>query len=202
MADVVKAVESELFGAHEWAGEHDGPLAAAPEPEERLEAKRALVRAAIALGEVEEAERLTIEAVEAESEVAAAALARLDALDAAREPLLAEEETAAQLALAPAYVARVREAWQGPRAGLAPHAALAAVLLGLLHRRAESAALFEELAAELSARVAGGALVWRESAQAAWYRAMVAWRGEAREDAASRAEERARAFGGPSGSMR
>ncbi|HVL48276.1 MAG TPA: hypothetical protein VM889_06950 [Candidatus Thermoplasmatota archaeon] len=202
MADLIKGVEAELFWAHDWAPEHYVPLADVSEPGDRVEVLRGLVRASIARGEADDAERWTRTAIAAETAVPPDVAARQAALEVSRVALLEAETTEAQLAIVPDYLDRFRGEWHRGKEGLVWHACLAAVVLNLKEDRESSARLFEDLAGLLSARVAAGGLVWRETTQSAWYRAMVAWRASAHEDRARDAETRARSFGGPSGSMR
>jgi len=214
MADLIRTLEADLFGAYELAAEAYDDLMLVPEAPDRAAVARGLLRAHEALAaDAEDAvvARQHQEAAMAAADALAEAEADLDdkeaaavaALEGAREALLAGLDVAA----AEAFVAAFEAAWVvGPQDALFADAILACVarsnVLGARGRgdieegakrvhHAEAAKLYETLAGLLGFRVGTGSFRWRETAQSAFFRAAVAWRFAGDEAAAVRAQGRA-----------
>lgn len=221
MADLVKALEADLFGAYEWAADHYAELARVPEPVARVAVLRGLARALDALERDDEAADALAKLAEAESEVPADVARRTAALLAAREALLDAQDPKEQAAtLAPAFLGAFEPLWAaGPREPLVVDAILAAMVhANLLAPRGHAAPgphdasqfarhrlageLYAAVASVLEARVRAGEHAWQESARGAWNRAMIAWRGAGEDDRARVAEEAARGLGAGAGSYR
>lgn len=199
MADLIRTIESDLFGAHEWAVDLYGDLAEAPEPSERLAAQRGLLRAFEALGRADDAMRAADGLVAAEEALDDRERADLGALDAARDALFADPTPEAARAFVDPFLASWRR-----QQHLLSDAVLAALACGnvlasrgrgrlpdaevrALH--AQAAQLYEEVFALATFRVGTGSLLWKETAQSAAFRAAAAWRLAGEEARARRATE-------------
>ena len=210
MADLIRTLEADLFGAYEWAADLYEDLREVPEAPDRLAVMRGLLRAYDALeGKADEAMRAAEGLVEAEEELDERERAILAPLDAPREALFKDPTPAS----AAAFLAAFDASWTG---GAEKQALLAdAALAALCHsnviaatrnktlppeeakaHHAKAAALYEEVNAILGFRVGAGSQDWRETAQSALFRASVAWRFAGEEDRSKRATEIA---GAPAG---
>ncbi|MHB8586777.1 MAG: hypothetical protein ACYDDF_13200 [Thermoplasmatota archaeon] len=207
--DLVKAIEADLFGAHEWAADllaeaasltqaaidHPG-TSAANAAELQHEAQLLAWRAARNAAAVVQA------AVDADAEGKPAAVtppppsrpaAPIDALSAAREALYAAPREA-RVAAAGEFAAEYEA--QG---GTTVDAVLVALCLSNVSRRehARAAELYETAADEFERRAHAGVLGWRESAKSCWFRAAVAHRLAGEESKARAATGAADRLGGP-----
>lgn len=204
MADLIRTLEADLFGAHEWAADFYGDLRDVPEAPDRLAVYRGLMRAYEALeGKADDAMKAAEGLVATEDELDDREREALAPLDKPRDALFNDVTPAA----ARAFVAAFEEAWtRGPKQALLTDALLAAlassnVIASLgkktldaketasLHARA--AELYDEAGAFFAYRVATGSIEWRETAQSAVFRASVAWRLAGDEQRAKGAAERA-----------
>lgn len=218
MADLIRALEADLFGAYEWAADMYAELAAVKEPVERLLVLQGLFRAFEALERPADATAAAERMVAAEDDVPAEVRERLAPVTAAREALLDADDPAEQAErLAPAFLQAFRAAWdEGPREPLVADALLAALAQANLiatrghsvpgetrasdapyHR--DAATLYAAVADLLESRVRAGESAWRDTARSAWHRAMIAWRVIGDEDSATRAEAQARGLGAGAG---
>lgn len=203
MADLIRTLEADLFGAHEWAADLYEELRDVPETPDRLAVLRGLLRAYDALeGKADDAMKAAEEMVAAEDDLDETERALLAPLEKPREALFADPTPAA----AQAFLAAFDAAWTG-RAS--KEALLSdAVLAALCHsnviaatrnktlspeeskaRHAKAAALYEEVNAILGFRVGAGSTRWSETAQSALFRAGVAWRFAGNEERSKRANE-------------
>lgn len=203
MADLIRTIEADLFGAYEWAAEFYEELAEVPETPDRLSVLRGLFRAYDALeGKAEDAMRAAEAMVVAEDELDDVERSVVSRLDATRDALLAEP-TAEH---ARAFLAVFDEVWDGANKqalGVAD-----AILAALAHsnviaatrnkeisaeeskaHHAKAAQLYEEINAMLTFRIGTGSAAWRETSQSALYRAGVAWRFAGEPDRSRRAME-------------
>lgn len=202
MADLIRILEADLFGGHEWAAELYPDLAEVPEAPDRLAVQRGLLRSLEALeGRAEEAMRAAEGLVAAEEQLDERERAVLEPLASPREALFERADGAS----ARAFLAAFEEAWaRGPKSALVPDAILAALarsnLLASLERKslapdearglhARAAALYEEVNAMLQFRVGSGEPLWSETAQSALFRAAAAWRLAGDEARSKRARE-------------
>lgn len=205
MADLIRTVESDLFGAYEWAAQFYEDFADVPEAPDRLAAYRGMLRAYEALeGKADEAMRAAEGLVAAEEELDETEKAAVASLAEARDALFED----ADAATAQRFVADFDAAWSAPaqKQALLADAVLAALAhsnviasLGRAtlppdevkrhHRRA--AELYEEISAMVGFRIGTGSLGWRETWQSALFRASTAWRLAGEEARARRATEMA-----------
>ncbi|HLE96717.1 MAG TPA: hypothetical protein VI997_05035 [Candidatus Thermoplasmatota archaeon] len=224
MADLVRALEADLFGAYAWAADSYQELLAVPEPEARALVADGLLRAVDRLLRDDTADAPNRAPVGADelrvlSDEAAAALAAaedavtpdartfLAALQAPREALLeAPDEATAQ-----AFLAAFDPLWaRGPREPLVADALLSALarsnlLEPRLRRRilpeegralhAAAARTYDEAAGILRGRVARGESVWQETADSALHRAARVWHLAGDAAETRGAEEREREWG-------
>lgn len=200
VGDLIRTMESDLFGAYEWAAEFYGDLAGVPEGPERLAVHRGLLRAYEALeGKADEAMRAAEGLVAAEEDLDDTERALLATLDAKRDAFF--EEPVVETARA--FVAAFEREWQNQQA-LVADAVLAALaksnVIASLGKKqladadvrrlhAEAAELYEKIFALLQFRVGTGSTDWRETAQSALFRAAAAWRLAGDEEKARRANE-------------
>lgn len=203
MADLIRTIESDLFGAYEWAAELYEDFRDLEEAPDRLAVFRGLMRCYEGLeGRAADAMRAADGLVRAEEDLDETERAILAPLDAPRDALFAKGDAPAALA----YLALFEPKWSGQAE---KQALLAdAILAALAHsnviaatRRKElapelakahhvsAAKLYEELYAMLSFRVGAGAPIWRETIQSCLFRASVAWRFAGEEARAKRALE-------------
>lgn len=198
VADLIRAIESDLFGSYEWSADLYEDLRAVPEAADRLAVWRGLLRAYEALeGRADDAMKAAEAMVAAEAELPHEVSQRLAALDAARDALLESAGPEAARAFVDAFDAawadaRARETMVADAilAALARSNVLASRQAGdprALHR--ESAALYEQLSAMLHKRVEAGALLWKETAASAVNRRVVALRLAGDDESARRLAE-------------
>lgn len=203
MADLIRTLEADLFGAHEWAADLYEELVDLPETPDRLAVHRGLLRAYEALeGKAAEAMKAAEGMVAAEEDLDERERAILAPLDAPRDALFAD----ANPATAAAFLAAFEKAWTGraEKETLLSDAILAAlchsnVIAATRNKtlppgeakahHAKAAALYEEVNALLGFRVGTGSAAWRETAQGALFRASVAWRFAGNEERSKRATE-------------
>lgn len=203
MADLIRTMEADLFGAYEWAAELYEELTDVPEAPDRLAVHRGLLRAYEALeGKADEAMRAAEGLVAAEEDLDEREREILSALEKPREALLSDAtpQTAA------AFLAAFEPRWstRAEKEALLSDAILAAlchsnVIAATRNKalppedakahHAKAAALYEEIHALLGFRVGTGSLAWRETAQSALFRASVAWRFAGDEQRSRRATE-------------
>jgi hypothetical protein len=202
--DLIRTIESDLFGGYEWAAEFYGDLASTESAPDRLAVQRGLFRCFEALQRPDDAMRAADALVAAEDELDDVERAVLSPLEAPRDALF-EEASAAN---AERFLAVFDPEWQkgqhAAKQALVPDAILAALAnsnviaslgkktlpaddIKARHRRA--AELYEEIFAMLTFRVGTGAFEWRETAQSALFRAAAAWRLAGDESKAKRATE-------------
>lgn len=200
MADLIRTMEADLFGAYEWAAEFYGDLADVPEGPDRLAVHRGLLRAYEALEDkADEAMRAAEGLVEAEDALDETERALLAPLDAPREALF-EDPTPER---ARAFLAVFEPTWSKQQA-LLPDAILAALAksnviasreratledAALRRLHAEAAELYEAVFALAQFRVGTGSSAWKETAQSALFRAAAAWRLAGEAERAGRAQE-------------
>ena len=210
MADLIRTLEADLFGAYEWAADLYEDLREVPEVPDRLAVLRGLLRAYDALeGKAADAMRAAEDMVAAEEELDERERAILAPLDAPREALFQD----ANPQTAGAFLAAFEAAWTGraEKSTLLSDAILAAlchsnVIAATRNKalppeeakahHAKAGALYEEVNAILGFRVGTGSQDWRETAQSALFRASVAWRFAGDETRSTRATEIA---GAPAG---
>lgn len=203
MSDLVRTIESDLFGAYEWAADLYEDLVDVPEAPDRLAVHRGLLRCYEALeGKAVEAMRAADGLVEAEEALDDTERATLAPLDAAREALFASGDAPSAIAFLSAF----EPAWSGHahKQALVPDAILAALahsnVLAATRRKdltpaeakahhVRAAELYEELYAMFSFRVGTGEPVWKETMQSCIFRASVAWRFAGEEGRSHRATE-------------
>lgn len=200
MADLIRTMEADLFGAYEWAAEFYEDLTAVPEGPDRLAVHRGLLRAYEALeGKSEEAMRAAEGLVEAEEALDDTERELLGRLDAPRDALFENADAESARAFAAAFDA----VWEKQQA-LVADAILAALaksnVIASLGRaslpqeeqqrlHAEAAELFEVVFALLQFRLGTGSTDWKETTQSALFRAAAAWRLAGAEEKAKRAAE-------------
>lgn len=207
MADFIRTIESDLFGAYEWAAELYEELADAPEAPDRLAVHRGLLRCYEGLdGRAAEAMRAAEGLVEAEEALDDTERDVLAPLEAPREQLFANGDAPS----AAAFLAAFDALWGGHanKQALVPDAILAGLahsnVLGATRSKSippeeakahhvRAAQLYEELYAMFTFRVGTGEPIWKETMQQCIFRASVAWRF-AGDDARSK---RATEIGGP-----
>lgn len=204
MADLIRTLEADLFGAYEWAADLYEELAEAPEAPDRLAAYRGLMRAYEGLeGRADDAMQAADGLVEAEEGLDERERAALAPLEKPRDAFFADVGPTT----ARAYLSAFDAAWAaGPKEALLADALLAALarsnVLASLDKKSlkpdeiarlhgEAAALYEQAGALFAFRVATGSVLWRETAQSAVFRASVAWRLAGEEERAKNAAERA-----------
>ena len=200
VADLIRTMESDLFGAYEWAAEFYEDLRDVPEAPDRLAVHRGLMRAYEALeGKADDAMRAAEGLVQAEEDMDDVERALLRPLDAPRDAFFADPSPRA----ARAFLAAFQAAWEkGPQQALVADAVLAALAESNVvasHERktlppeeqkalhARAARLYEQVNALLQFRVGSGSLLWGETAQSALFRASAAWRLAGDEERAKRA---------------
>lgn len=200
MADLIRTLEADLFGAYEWAAEFYEDLAEVPEGPDRLAVHRGLLRAYEALEDkAEEAMRAAEGLVEAEDALDETERALLASLEAPRDALFEEPtpETAR------AFVAAFDAAWRNQQALVADALLAALAKSNLIASReratlpeaeqkrlhAEAAELYETVFALLQFRMGTGSPLWSETAQSALFRAAAAWRLAGEEEKSRRANE-------------
>lgn len=203
MADLIRTLESDLFGAYEWAADLYEDLADVNEAPDRLAVFRGLLRCYEGIeGKAEEAMKAAEGLVEAEEELDETERAILAPIDGPRERLFEKADADA----AKAFLASFEAAWTGQaeKQALVTDAILAALAhsnviaatrnkdlppeVAKLHHVA-AAKLFEELYAMFSFRVGTGEPEWKETMQNCLYRAAVAWRFAGEEARSKRAQE-------------
>jgi hypothetical protein len=203
LADLVRTMESDLFGAYEWAAEFYEELAAVESPPDRLAVHRGLLRCYDALeGKGAEAMRAADGLVRADEDLDDVERALLAPLDAPRDALFADATLDRALAFLAVFDAEWKKGEQAAKQALVPDAILAALAssnvvasLGkrtlaadeVKARHARAAELYEEVYAMLQFRVGTGAHEWKETAQSALFRAAAAWRLAGDEARAKRA---------------
>lgn len=203
MADLIRTIESDLFGAYEWAADLYEDLAEVNEAPDRLAVFRGLLRCYEGLeGKADEAMTAAEGMVAAEEDLDETEKAILAPLNAPRERLF---ETADATA-ANAFLAAFDAAWTGQaeKQALVPDAILAALahsnVIAATRRKELSpeeakahhvaaAKLYEELYAMFSFRVGTGEPEWKETMQSCLYRAAVAWRFAGEDAKSKRAQE-------------
>lgn len=203
MADLIRTLESDLFGAYEWAAELYLELASVEEAPERLAAYRGLLRCYEALeGKAVEAMAAAEGLVQAEEDLDETERSILSPLEAPRERLFQTPDVES----AQAFLSVFHASWTGQaeKQALVPDAVLAALahsnVIAATRNKAlsvedarehhvKAAQLYEELYAMMSFRVGTGGAAWRETMQNAVYRAAVAWRFAGDETKAKRAHE-------------
>lgn len=197
MSDLIRAIESDLFGSFEWSADLYEDLRGVPEPADRLAVLRGLFRAYNELdGRADDAMRAADEMVAAEAALAPEVARLLAPLDAAREKLL---ETGAPDD-ARAFLAAFEPVWaRSPHGALLPDAVLAALCKSnvlasrkegdprTLHK--ESAALYAEASRILHDRLEAGETIWKETAASAVNRRVVALRLAGEDESARRLAE-------------
>jgi hypothetical protein len=203
VADLIRTLESDLFGAFEWAAELYGDLVEVQEAPDRLAVFRGLMRSFEALeGKAAEAMQAAEGLVAAEEDLDETERAVLAPLEAPRDALFAD----ATPENAKRFLAAFDAAWigQAQKQALVPDAILAALahsnVIAATRNKAlppeeakahhvKAAQLYEELFAMLNFRVGSGEQEWRETAQSAVFRAAVAWRFAGEESRSKRATE-------------
>lgn len=202
VADLIRTLESDLFGAYEWAAQLYEELRDIPEAPDRLAVYRGLLRAYEALeGKADDAMRAAEGVVAAEDDLDETERAILAPLAPARDALFA----AADAPAAKAFVAAFDPRWSGQAekealvadamlAALAHSNVIAATRLKLppeeaAHHHARAAQLYEDVFAILNYRANATSPIWRETAQSALFRAAVAWRFAGDEGRSKRAQE-------------
>lgn len=220
MADLVRTLEADIFGAHAWAAEMYQELLEVPEPEARALVAAGLARAldSVERGDTaDEPNRAAVDPAalaglgmraaevlaEAEDATPARVRAQLGALASARDAFFGGVD----LAAAEAYVAAFRPVWaRGPREPLLIDAVAAALALSnviasrtrdrlqLPQERAlhaEAATLYDEVARLAGDRVGLGEHVWADTAAGASNRAARVWHLAGDAEKAKRAATRA-----------
>ena len=203
MADLIRALEADLFGSYEWAADLYEDLAEAEEAPARLAVFRGLMRCYEALeGKADDAMRAAEGLVAAEEDLDDVERGLLAPLEAPREALFTKGDATS----AEGFLAAFDAAWTGhaEKQALVPDALLAALarsnVIAATRNKAmapdvakahhvKAAQLYEELYAMLSFRVGTGDLLWRETMQNCLFRAAVAWRFAGDEAKMRRAQE-------------
>ncbi|HUR67706.1 MAG TPA: hypothetical protein VM370_00540 [Candidatus Thermoplasmatota archaeon] len=203
MADLIRTIESDLFGAYEWAAELYEELVDLQEAPDRLAVHRGLMRCYEGLeGKGAEAMRAAEGLVEADEALDDTERAVLAPLDAPRDALFERADPPS----ATAFLRLFDMAWTGhaQKQALVPDAILAALahsnVLAATRRKdlaqdeakahhVKAAQLYEELYAMLSFRVGTGEPEWKETMQQCIFRASVAWRFAGEEARSKRATE-------------
>jgi hypothetical protein len=203
VADLIRTLESDLFGAYEWAADLYGDLVAVDEAPDRLAVYRGLLRCYEGLeGRSGEAMEAADGLVLADDDLDDTERATIAPLDAARERLFQEPD----VAHADAFLRAFEPLWQGQahKQALTSDAMLAALahsnIIAATRNKtispdearahhAKAAQLYEELYAMLSFRVGAGGTDWRETMQSCIYRASVAWRFAGEDAKSKRAQE-------------
>lgn len=200
MADLIRTLEADLFGAYEWAAEFYEDLAEVPEGPERLAAYRGLLRAYEALEDkADDAMRAAEGLVEAEEDLDDTERELLGRLDAPRDALL-EDATPDN---ARAFVAAFVPMWSNQQALVADALLAALAQSNVIASReratlapdeqkrlhANAAELYEAVFALLQFRVGTGSHLWKETSQSALFRAAAAWRLAGDEERSKRATE-------------
>lgn len=203
MADLIRTIESDLFGAYEWAADLYEDLADVNEAPDRLAVHRGLLRCYEGLdGKASEAMKAAEGLVAAEEELDDTERAILAPLAAVRERLFEKPDADA----AAAFIAAFDKAWTGQaeKQALVTDAMLAAlahsnVIAATRNKtlppeqakahHVAAAKLYEELYAMMSFRVGTGEPEWKETMQSCLYRAAVAWRFAGEEARSKRAQE-------------
>jgi hypothetical protein len=203
MADFIRTLESDLFGAYEWAAELYEDFTGIQEAPDRLAVHRGLLRSYEALeGKADAAMRAAEGLVQAEEDLDDTERAVVTKLDVVRETFLQSSGAAA----ASAFIVAFDAAWTGQagKQALVTDAILAALahsnVLAATRKKdlaleeakahhAKAAQLYEELYAMFSFRVGAGESEWKETMQSCIYRASVAWRFAGDDRKAKRAIE-------------
>lgn len=216
MADLVKALEADLFGSYEWAADQYLDLRVVPDAPERLLVHQGLLRALDALERADEAAAAAEGLVLAEDALDPDARGVVLPVAAAREEVLDAEDPREQARLAPAYLDAVDRARDGGQGDLLAADAILAALLranllaslrrdlasgpGGLHEKApllrRAAELYAAAGATYHARVLRGERVWQETARSCHHRAAIAWRATGDEERARALAESAEKMGG------
>lgn len=203
MADLIRTLESDLFGAYEWAADLYEDLVDVEEAPVRLAVARGLFRCYEALeGKANEAMRAAERMVAAEEDLDETERAILAPLAEPRERLFerADAESATE------FLAAFDAAWTGQarKQALVPDAILAALahsnVIAATRKKelppaeakahhVAAAKLYEELYAMFSFRVGTGEPAWRETMQNCLFRASVAWRFAGEDAMSKRAQE-------------
>jgi hypothetical protein len=203
MADLIRALESDLFGAYEWAADLYEDFADLDEAPVRLAAHRGLMRCYEALeGKADDAMRAAEGLVEADEDLDERERAILAPLDAPREALFVKGDAES----AAAFLAVFEPRWSGQaeKQALLSDAILAALahsnVIAATRKKdlaaeeakahhVRAAQLYEEVHAMTSFRNGTGVMEWRETMQSALFRAAVAWRFAGDETRSKRAQE-------------
>lgn len=203
MTDLIRTLESDLFGAYEWAADLYEDFAEVPEGPERVAVFRGLLRCYEGLeGKAEEAMRSAERLVAAEEDLDETERALVARLDAVRDRLFEAGDAEA----AKAFIGAFDVLWTGQaeKQALVTDAILAALahsnIIAATRNKAlapeegkahhvAAAKLYEELYAMLSFRVGTGEPEWRETMQNCLYRAAVSWRFAGEEGKSKRAQE-------------
>lgn len=203
MADLIRTLEADLFGAYEWAADMYEQMREVPETPDRLAVLRGLLRAYDGLeGKADDAMRAAEAMVAAEDELDERERAILAPLEAPREALFKDPTPQAAAAFLSAFDA----GWTGraEKEALLSDAIVAAlcrsnVIAATRNKtlppedakahHAKAAGLYEEVNAILGFRIGAGSQAWRETAQGALFRASVGWRFAGEEDRSKRATE-------------
>lgn len=203
MSDLIRTLESDLFGAYEWAADLYEDLRELPEAPDRLAVHRGLLRCYEGLeGKADEAMKAAEGLVEAENDLDETERAILAPLDGVRDALFEKGDPAS----AEAFLAEFHPRWTGQAekqalvadailAALAHSNVIAATRNKTLPPEAakahhvEAAKLYEEIYAMMSFRVGTGEPIWKETMGSCLFRASVAWRFAGDEAKAKRAQE-------------
>jgi hypothetical protein len=203
MADLIRTIESDLFGAYEWAADLYEDFVDVQEAPDRLAVYRGLMRCYEGLeGKADDAMKAAEGLVQAEEDLDDTERAVLSPLDALRDALFATADPPS----ARAFVAAFNGAWTGhaEKQALVPDAILAALahsnVLAATRNKAitpeeakehhvKAAQLYEELYAMMSFRVGTGEPEWKETMTSCLFRASVAWRFAGEEGKSKRAQE-------------
>lgn len=203
MSDLIRALESDLFGAYEWAADLYEDFADIEEAPVKLAVHRGLMRCYEALeGKADDAMRAAEGLVAAEEGLDETERAILARIEAPRDALFEKGDASS----AQAFLAAFDALWTGQ----AEKQALLAdgILAALAHsnviaatrnkalapaeakaHHVKAAQLYEELYAMTSFRVGTGEPLWRETMQGCIFRASVAWRFAGDEAKSKRAQE-------------
>lgn len=226
MADLVRTLEADLFGAYAWAAELYQDLLEVEDAATRAFVAQGLMRAIDHLEHEDTADAANrapvspeqlVELSNAAAEVLAAAEDAIDAKTKAQLAALAPARDAllegADVATAQAFLAAFRPAWaRGPRGPLVVDAVLAALALSNVVAsrererlqpfqeaalHAEAAEIYDDVAEIAGDRVGFGDHAWADTVAGALNRAARVWRLAGDADRARRAAERAARAGTP-----
>lgn len=203
MADLIRAIEADLFGAYEWAADLYEDFVDVTETPDRLAAYRGLMRAYEGFeGKGAESMKAAEGLVAAEEDLDDTERAILAPFEPAREALFTDPTPERARAFLAVFDAR----WSGQaeKQALVPDAVLAAlahsnVIAATRNKdiapadanahHVKAAELYEELYAMMSFRVGTGEPEWKETMGSCLFRAAVAWRFAGDEAKAKRAHE-------------